>query len=84
MATASRAPKENRTMINDIVKLYEEKRIGNFETAENAINRLAFATSNKQRIARAQAEYEKVIATYSNVEPMTGRLARESLEKAIN
>jgi hypothetical protein len=31
----------------------------------------------------AQAEYENAIAMCSDVEPMTGRLARESLEKAM-
>jgi hypothetical protein len=53
MATAYKAPKENRTLMNDSIKLYEEKRNRNLKTAENAINRLTFATSNKQIIARA-------------------------------
>ena len=40
--TARRAPKGNRPKINEIIRLYEEKRIKNFITAKNGINRLAF------------------------------------------
>ncbi len=68
-----RAPKENRPKINEILRLYEERGIVDFLTAENAINRLAFGTSNKARVARAQADYEKIIAKYGEAEPMTGR-----------
>ena len=76
-AIASRAPKENKPKINDIIKLREEKRIRNFKTAENVINRLAVSTSNKQRIARAQTERENAIAKCGNLAPMSGRLAIE-------
>ena len=34
------APKENKDMIRDLIRLYETKKIKNFRTAENAINRL--------------------------------------------
>jgi len=81
--TARRASKENRTKINDIIRLYEEKRIRNFLTAENAINRLAIQTKSKARNQRAQADYEKIMAKYGEAEPMTGRLARESQAKAM-
>ena len=74
--TARRASKENRPKINEIIRLYEEKRIKNFLTAENAVNRLAIQTKNKARIARAEADYEKIVAKYGEAEPMTGRLAR--------
>jgi hypothetical protein len=73
----SRAPKEIKPNINDIIRLREEKRIRNFKTAEHVINRLAASTSNKQRIARAQTEDENAVAKYGNLAPMTGRLSNK-------
>ena len=74
--TARRASKENRPKINDIIRLYEEKRIPNFLTAENAINRLAIQTGSKARQMRAQADYEKIMAKYDKAQPITGKLTR--------
>ena len=75
--TALRAPKENKPKIREIIELYAQKKIRNFRTAENAINRLAFATKNKDRVQRAEADYKAIIAKYKDAEPMTGRLDRE-------
>jgi hypothetical protein len=51
------APKENKDMIRDLIRLYETKKIKNFRTAENAINRLGTKTKNKERVDRAKKDY---------------------------
>jgi len=78
--TAERASKQNRPKINEIIRLYEEKKIPNFLTAENAINRLALQSKNKARALRAEADYNKIIAKYGDAESITGRLTRQVKE----
>ena len=56
---------------------FMKKNIRNCLTAENAVNRLAIQTKNKARIERAEADYQKIVAKYTEAEPMTGRLDRE-------
>ena len=75
---AKEAPsKERRAMMNDIIGLYEAKKIKNFRTAENVIIRLGQRTKDARRTERALKEYEAVISKYTKAEPMTGRLERE-------
>ena len=83
-AYAKTAPsKERRAMINDIVGLYEAKKIKNFRTAENVIIRLGQRTKDPRRSERALKEYEQVLAKYQDAEPMTGRLDRETAKKKM-
>jgi hypothetical protein len=71
------APKENKAKIEEIIDLYERKKIPNFRTAENAVIRLNQKSKNAARSKRAELEYEKVVAKYRDAQPITGRLNRE-------
>ena len=77
------APKENKDMIRDLIRLYETKKIKNFRTAENAINRLGTKTKNKERVDRAKKDYIDIMKRYATAEPMTGRLTRESEKRKL-
>ena len=63
--------------MNDIIGLYEVKKIKNFRTAENVTIRLGQRTKDARRTERALKEYEAVMGKYQVAEPMTGRLERE-------
>ena len=78
------APKENKDMIRDLIRFYETKKIKNFRTAENAINRLGTKTKNKERVDRAKKDYIDIMKRYATAEPMTGRLTRESEKRKLN
>jgi len=71
------APKENKAKIEEIIDLYERKKIPNFRAAENAVIRLNQKSKNAARSKRAELEYEKVVAKYRDAQPITGRLNRE-------
>ena len=65
----------------ELVSIYVEKRIRNVRTVENAIARIS--QPRYQRSGQAEAEYRKLVDKYSDAEPMTGRLERESLRKKV-
>ena len=67
--------KEYKKKIQDIINIYEQKRIKNYMTAENAVTYL----SNRRSIKSGKADkvYNEVVGKYKEAEPMTGRLARE-------
>jgi hypothetical protein len=73
--------KSFKEQAQEIVSLYVEKRIRNVRTVENAIYRIS--QPRYQRSGQAEAEYRKLVNKYSDAEPMTGRLERESLRKKI-
>ena len=52
------APKENRAKIQDVMKLYEEKKIPNMRTALNAVILLASKNKNTIKSGRVEKEYE--------------------------
>ena len=63
------------------MNLYAEKKIRNIKTAENVIFRIS--QPRYQRSGQAEAEYQRLVNRYSEAEPMTGRLERESLRKKV-
>jgi hypothetical protein len=71
------APEANRSKIEDVIKLYEEKRIPNIKTALNATIQLASKNKNTIKSGRPEREYQKIMTKYIEAEPMTGRLTRE-------
>ena len=77
---AAKASKTNKDKINNIIKLYEERKIPNFKTAQNAVIKLSFAITTKN--GQAEKEYNKVIAKYGDAQPITGRIAREIQKKS--
>jgi hypothetical protein len=64
-----------RAQQEGIVKNYEERKIANYLTAENAI--LKLQSSNKKVVQKALQE----ILKYENAQPVTGKLTREIEEK---
>jgi hypothetical protein len=77
----SSGPKENRGKTEAIIKLYEEKKIVNFKTALNVVMLLSSRNKRSINSGRPDKEYNKVVAKYTEAEPMTGRLERERLRK---
>jgi septation ring formation regulator EzrA len=71
------APVENRSKIEDVIKLYEEKKIPNIRTALNATILLSSKNKNTIKSGRPEREYQKLMTKYVEAEPMTGRLTRE-------
>ena len=70
----SRAPEANRSIIKDVIKLYEDKKIVNFRAALNATLLLSSTNKNTIKSGRAEKEYNKIVDKYSEAYPMTGRL----------
>ena len=65
---------KNNDMIDSIITLYEEKKIPNMKTAENAV--VMLSSKHKATIPKALENYKKIVAKYTHAEPMTGRLSR--------
>ena len=64
-----------RAQQEQVVKDYEERKIANYLTAENAI--LKLQSSNKKVVQKALQE----ILKYENAQPVTGKLTRDIEEK---
>ena len=77
------APKENREMIQTLVDLYVSKKIPNYRTVENAVNRLALKIKSKAIQAKALKEFESITNKYKDALPTTGRIERSIAEKRL-
>lgn len=77
-----RAPRENRAQIDKIIDLYSDRKIGNFKTAENIVNRLSVKTNNPTSKDKTKKIYDDIISKYGEAQPVTGRLDRETNSKA--
>ena len=60
----SGAPAANRTKINHIIKLYEDRRIPTFNYALSKTLLLASGNENTIKSGRADKEYDKVVAKF--------------------
>ena len=65
---------KNNDMIDSVIALFEEKRIPNMKTAKNAV--VMLSSEAKATIPRAVEIFKKIIAEYTDAEPMTGCLSR--------
>ena len=74
------APDSNKASINDVIKLYEEKKLRNIRTALNSIESLASNNKNTISSGKPLRLYNNVIDKYSNALPMTGRRVRARQE----
>ena len=66
---------QNNDKIVSIIKLYEDKKIPNMKTAENAI--VLLTSKHKATVTKALDAYEKIFEKYNDAEPITGRSTRE-------
>ena len=67
------APKAQRDKINDIIRLYQEKRIPSFLTAKKNVVQL----SHPSLFKHAERDYKLAVAKYSQAQPIEGRLRRQ-------
>ena len=75
----NRVPTSTLQKINNIISLYEDRKITQLTTAENLIK--GIATNNEKQKAKGMKEYEKRIEQYEAQEPITERM-RATAEKA--
>ena len=68
----NRVPTSILQKINQIISLYEERRITQLTTAENLIK--GIATNNEKQRAKGLKEYEKRIEKYEDNEPIAERM----------
>ena len=76
----NRVPTSILQKINQIISLYEERRITQLTTAENLIK--GIATNNEKQRAKGLKEYEKRIEKYEDKEPIAERM-RATAGKAM-
>ena len=72
---ATMAPKANKEKIRNIARLYEEKRIPNYQAAAKVAFQLSVPSSVKR--GQADRDYDAAVSKYSLATPITGRLQRE-------
>ena len=75
----NRVPTSTLQKINNIISLYEDRRITQLTTAENLIK--GIATNNEKQKAKGLKQYEKAVEKYEAQEPITERM-RATAEKA--
>ena len=75
----NRVPTSTLQKINNIISLYEDRKITQLTTAENLIK--GIATNNEKQKAKGLKEYEKRIEKYEAQEPITERM-KATAEKA--
>ena len=77
------APKKNRGTIQSLIELYSSRKIPNYRSVENAVNRLAAKTKSKAVQAKALKDYEALTKKYEDALPTTGRIERSIAEKRL-
>ena len=80
-ARLAMAPSGNKPFIKHLIELYTDRKIPNYVTVENAVNRLALKTESKATKLKAVKEYDKIANKYKDALPSTGRIQRQILEK---
>ena len=67
---------KNNDMIDSIIA-----KIPNMKTAENAV--VLLSPKQKATIPKALENYKNIVATYTDAEPMTGRLSRPDFRPTL-
>ena len=75
----NRVPTSILQKINNIISLYEDRRITQLTTAENLIK--GIATNNEKQRTKGLKQYDKAVEKYEDKEPITERM-RETAGKA--
>ena len=75
----NRVPTSTLQKINNIISLYEDRKITQLTTAENLIK--GIVTNNEKQKAKGLKQYEKAVEKYEEQEPITERM-RATAEKA--
>ena len=72
----NRVPTSILQKMNNIISLYEDRKITQLTTAENLIN--GIATNNEKQRTKGLKKYEKAVEKYENTEPITERMRGNS------
>ena len=75
----NRVPTSTLQKINNIISLYEDRKITQLTTAENLIK--GIATNNEKQKAKGMKQYEKAVEKYESATPAGERMAKTA-EKA--
>ena len=75
----NRVPTSTLQKINNIISLYEDRKITQLTTAENLIK--GIATNNEKQKAKGLKQYDKAVEKYEAQQPITERMAKTA-EKA--
>ena len=75
----NRVPTSILQKMNNIISLYEDRKITQLTTAENLIN--GIATNNEKQRTKGLKQYEKAVEKYEAQQPITERMAKTA-EKA--
>ena len=67
-------PNKNNEKIENIIQLYQEKKIPNIKTAEKAV--MLLTLKHPDIVKQALDNYNKIFHKYADAVPMTGRLSR--------
>ena len=78
-AKQGKVPNQTMTKINNVINLYEDRKISQFTTAVNLINGLTMGNAKAKE--KGIKQYEKAVAKYEDKAPITGRM-KATVKKA--
>ena len=71
-AKQGKVPNQTLTKINNVINLYEDRKISQFTTAVNLINGLTLGNDKSKQ--KGLKQYEKAVAKYEDTVPITERM----------
>ena len=78
-AKQGKVPNQTMTKINNVINLYEDRKISQFTTAVNLINGLTMGNAKAKE--KGMKQYEKAVAKYEDKAPITERM-KATVKKA--
>ena len=78
-AKQGKVPNQTMTKINNVINLYEDRKISQFTTAVNLINGMTIGNAKAKE--KGIKQYEKAVAKYEDKAPITERM-RATVKKA--
>ena len=78
-AKQGKVPNQTMTKINNVINLYEDRKISQFTTAVNLINGLTMGNAKAKE--KGIKQYEKAVAKYEDKAPITERM-KATVKKA--
>ena len=78
-AKQGKVPNQTMTKINNVINLYEERKISQFTTGVNLINGMTIGNAKAKE--KGIRQYEKAVAKYEDKAPITERM-KATVKKA--
>ena len=79
VAKQGKVPNQTMTKINNVINLYEDRKISQFTTAVNLINGMTIGNAKAKE--QGMKQYEKAVAKYEDKAPITERM-KATVKKA--